>query len=75
MFSKKVFEKYGPFYEARHSADAEIIERILFFETGLKFNKESYNAHTFCMMTDCIPGINNRSNNILVINQNKNKNH
>ncbi len=57
MFSRELFEKHGLFWEEKFSSDMEIVERILYHETGILFPFKDKNLHTYLADIKSIPGL------------------
>jgi hypothetical protein len=67
MFTKKVFEEYGLFWEYRYAADAEYFERIIYNRTGKILMTDEPNVHAVLRFNKSIPGVYERIDEVLLI--------
>jgi glycosyltransferase involved in cell wall biosynthesis/GR25 family glycosyltransferase involved in LPS biosynthesis len=67
MFTRKLFEELGLFWESRFGADAEFLERVLFKKAGILLSKKDGTIHSYLMNVDDIPGIYKRIDKVQLI--------
>lgn len=67
VFTRKLFEEYGLFWESRFGADAEFLERIIFHKTGILLSKKDRTIHSYLMDRDSIPGLYQRIDKVQLI--------
>jgi glycosyltransferase involved in cell wall biosynthesis len=57
MINRELFEELGLFWENRFGADAEFLERILFFKTGVLITSKNAKVNSYLAVHQSIPGI------------------
>lgn len=67
VFTRKLFEEYGLFWENRFGADAEFLERVIFHKTGVLLSKKDRTIHSYLMDRDSIPGLYQRIDKVQLI--------
>lgn len=67
MFTRKLFEEMGLFWESRFGADAEFLERVLYHKAGILLSKKDGTVHSYLMAKQNIPGIYERIDKVQLI--------
>jgi glycosyltransferase involved in cell wall biosynthesis len=67
MFTRKLFEELGLFWESRFGADAEFLERVLWHKAGILLDNKDGTVHTYLMNKKSIPGIYERIDKVQLI--------
>jgi len=67
MFTRKLFEEMGLFWESRFGADAEYLERALYLRKGILLSKEDGTVHTWLMDHEHVPGLYQRIDKVQLI--------
>lgn len=67
MFTRRLFEEMGLFWENRFGADAEFLERVLCQKAGILLSKKDGTVHSYLMEKKDIPGIYERIDKVQLI--------
>lgn len=67
MFTRKLFEDLGLFWESRFGADAEFLERALWLRKGILLDKNAGTIHSWLMERENIPGLYQRIDKVQLI--------
>ncbi len=66
VYQRKIFEEFGLFEEHRFGEDMELLERIIFFKSGMKFHHK-FNGHSLLNYRDDMPLIFQKINEVLLV--------
>lgn len=67
VFKRKIFEELGLYWENRFGADAEFLERALFYRKGIFLQESEMTTQFYLSGIDKIDGLYKRINEVLVV--------